>query len=184
MMVMGFIFPCWAQDQLCPDAETLAKQSPETLADVQNDIDQIKLCVERAQLLKQLDDIAKQRQKILEEVTNPNAPILSNTNSGATIPFPVISADALPPLEKKETLKEVMPAIDQVPQWRIRKIWGQDSILLAQMTNGQNLVLNVAKGDVLPDGQVVELISIKGVSLSQNGKIMDLKWEQDIVSSP
>ena len=55
-------------DRLCPDVETLRAQTPDTMSGVQADIDRMRLCVERAKLIKQLDEIAKQRQEILQKV--------------------------------------------------------------------------------------------------------------------
>lgn len=166
-----------AADRLCPDIDTLRAETPETMAGVQADIDRMKLCVERAQLLRQLDDIAQQRQEILNKVTNPNA----HANNFAAIPIPTLPVSALPPLQPVEVDKS-QPAASVQKSWKVRKIWGQGGAMRAQLAQGDTL-LNVVRGDALPDGAVVESLTVRGVTLSHNGKISDLEWEQEAASA-
>jgi len=196
-----------AEDELCPDIEAAKKDTPVDVASVQADIERLNLCVERAKLLKQLDDIAKDRSKVLEEVTNPG---MNSAGMGAGMGgmgiIPTLPTSSLPSLPQAKDLKPGEVRIRQAadnplastgataqPQaagttWKIRRIWGQaggvsGATMRAQLSDGRGSLLNVVKGDPLPDGQVVESVSIKGVTLSQSsskgsGKINDLSWEE------
>jgi len=67
--------------------------------------------------------------------------------------------------------------------WKIRKIWGQaggvsGATMQAQLNDGNGNLLNVGKGDPLPDGSIVDSVSVKGVTLSQKGKIDTLSWDE------
>jgi len=187
-----------AADELCPDVASAKENGPKDVAGVQADIERLNLCVQRARLLKDLDEVAKQRDDMLKKVTDPAAALSSEIAGVGGIP-PLPSA-ALPPVPTDVTgLKPgdvrvtgakgsplggggkggaagTSPVV-QNQGWKVRKIWGQGITMRAQLTNGSGTLLNVMKGDTLPDGKAVELVSIKGVTTSQNGKITDLSWD-------
>lgn len=188
-------------DILCPDVEAAKKETPSDVAGVQADIDRLNLCVERARLLKQLDDIAKQRTDTLNKVSGGGD--MSGSGLGIIPTLPVSALPSLPDAKPKAggvTIKQsaanpldagggAAAAEPETTSWKIRKIWGQaggvsGATMRAQLSNGKGGLLNVVKGDPLPDGQVVESVSIKGVTLSRSsskgsGKINDLSWEEE-----
>ena len=157
-----------AADRLCPDIEELRKASPDTMTGVQADIDRMKLCVERAKLLEQLDSIALKRQEILNKVTKID---------NSLIPIPALPVASLPSLRPIEKQQQAAPQPVRA-KWFVRKIWGQGGEMRAQLSDNQGGLLNITKGDVLPDGAVVEGLSVRGVTISQNGNIKDVEWEQ------
>lgn len=192
-----------AADELCPDMETGKRETPTDVAGVQADIERLNLCVERAKLLKQLDDVAQQRTETLNKVNNPgmdmggmgvnvipslptsslpSLPDIRDTSSGKV----QVKSAAANPFENAASA--VAPVAAGPSVWKIRKIWGQaggvsGAVMRAQLSDGKGNLLNVVKGDPLPDGQVVESVSIRGVTLSQSsskgsGKINDLSWEE------
>lgn len=192
-----------AEDPLCPDVASEKANGPSSVAGVQADIERLNLCVERAKLLKQLDDIAVERDTMLKKITDPALAISSGmtgigTGLGAV---PAMPGSALPPLPTDITgLQQggakggthvtgpggaplgnapgaaTSPVI-RTPEWKVRKIWGQGDMMRAQLSDGGNALLNVLKGDTLPDGKIVAGVSIKGVAVSQNGKTIDLPWD-------
>lgn len=189
------------EETLCPDIDVMKKTSPGDMAGVQADIERLNLCVERAKLLKQLDDVIKAREETLKKITNPDADLTGSLTTGVN-GIPPLPIGALPPL-KAETPKNLKPgevrvtqaagnAFDQgapqatvAPAWQIRKIWGQGAGMRAQIADKESgTILNVIKGDSLPDGGVIETISVKGVAVSRNGKITDLSWEQLTEQAP
>jgi hypothetical protein len=194
MLALMFLFaaPSFAADELCPDIPTANKNQPKDMAGVQADIERLTLCVERAQLLKQLDDVAKARADMLEKLKNPSS---STTTSLSVAPgsIPPLPISALPPLGNADT-KNLKPGEVRIkgpadsplgttlaslvaPSWKVRKIWGQGAQMRAQLSDGHGVLVNVVKGDPLPDGGSVETVSVKGVAVSQNGKITDLGWD-------
>lgn len=180
-----------AADVLCPEVDAEKKNTPRDIAGVQADIERLNLCVERAKLLKQLDEVVKQREEMLRKVTDPTMGLPSAGLGVAGIPsLPVAALPAVPGIDTS-TLKPgeirvtgpggapLAPAspVRVASEWKIRKIWGQGAGMNAQLTDSQGVLLNIQKGNPLPDGQVVESISGKGVTVSQNGKITDLSWD-------
>lgn len=205
----------YAADALCPDLEELRANAPSDMAGVQADIDRMKLCVERAQLLQQLDQVAQDRKKILDEANgisssggNPNGGFSTGMNGIPPLPVsqlpplktnaPVASANLQPgAIQVTNAASGALGSVtDQLAQmsgsWSVRKIWGQKDAgggmagggMRAQLVNGTGTILNVVKGDALPDGSVVESLSVRGVALSQNGKVTDVQWEQSAAPSP
>lgn len=211
-----------AADTLCPDIDTLKKDTPGDVAGVQADIERLNLCVQRATLLKQLDDLAKQRGEILYKAANPGAEggglgggMGSNMGGLGVNIIPSLPVSALPALPAEKPLKpgevrikqpggnlmageagisqSVTKSAPATDNWQIRKIWGQaggvaGASMWAQLSNSKGGLLNVVKGDPLPDGQVVESVSVKGVTLSGtgpkgSGKMNDLSWEDSPASS-
>ena len=179
-----------AAASLCPDAETLVRTPPDAMTGVQADIDRLTLCVERAKLLKQLDEVATQREEMLNKVRNPSNPEMPSGVGG----IPALPSAALPPVSGIDTaglqpgdvritnaapapLAPTMQSLE-APAWKVRKIWGQGASMRAQLSDGKGVLINVRTGDPLPDGATVESISVKGVAISQNGKAEDLSWEQ------
>lgn len=194
VMLLLCASPLRAAEDLCPDVEKARAATPGDMAGVQADIERLSLCVERARLLKQLDDIAVQRQKMLDDTKNPGATVTGNisVNPDAIPPLPV---SALPPLKNDAPLKSgetrvknaASSPLDGIgdtvkslaaPSWNVRKIWGQGAGMRAQLSDGRGTLVNIVKGDPLPDGAIVETISVKGVAVSQGGKVKDLSWEQ------
>lgn len=186
-----------SQQVLCPDVDIMKKAPPGDISGVQADIERLNLCVERAKLLQQLDAVIISRKKELEKMTKPdNAMPTGGITTGLSAGIPALPVGSLPPLKDDappvpRNLKagEVRvtgtagsafeKAAKAVPEWQIRKIWGQGVGMHAQIVdNGTGTILNIVKGDPLPDGAVVETISVKGVAISRNGNINDLSWEQ------
>lgn len=194
MMLGGFVVltPQSAQaDNLCPDVETAKQNSPQDVAGVQASIERLNLCVERARLLKQLDDIAKQREEVLTNITAPEMPVGGIGGippmSGAILPSLPGDTSNLKAGDVKVTgaagdpfnaaAAALQSAVVKKPSWKVRKIWGQGDSMRAQLSDGTGTLLNVVRGDVMPDGQVVESVSVRGVAISQKGKVTDLPWD-------
>lgn len=191
-----FAAPSFAADDLCPDAATEKHQSPSDVTDVQASIEKLNLCVERAKLLKQLDDIAKERDEILTKVTSPLMPMASVGGipplSGANLPPLPTDVTGMRPGDVRVTqaggnpfdaAAQAVSSVIKTPSWKVRKIWGQGNAMRAQLSDGGTL-LNVVKGDTMPDSRIVESVSIKGVAVSQKGKITELPWDDMISAAP
>ncbi len=175
---------------LCPAADTLVRTPPDSMTGVQADIDRLTLCVERAKLLRQLDEVATEREKMLDKIRNPSNPEMPGGLGG----IPPLPAASLPPVGGIDTASlkpgetrvvtpgaaPMAPTLESLaaPQWKVRKIWGQGVAMRAQLSDGKGVLVNVRTGDPLPDGPTVTSISVKGVTISQNGKAEDLSWEQ------
>lgn len=199
MFVAGLSAPAVANDDLCPDVDAAKQQGPRDSSDMQASIERLNLCVERARLLKQLDDLARQRDEILRNVTNTSIGVDANSLTGV----PSLPSAALPSLPTDVTglqsgdvrvtgaasnpldgagaaarnAAQASSPVVKKSAWKVRKIWGQGSSMRAQITDGSGALLNVQRGDVMPDDSVVESVSVKGVAISHKGKVSDLPWD-------
>lgn len=187
-----------ANEDLCPDVDAAKQNAPHNSDGMQASIDLLNLCVERARLLKQLDDLAVQRDEALNKVTHGGSGGAMGVNAmGGVSGIPPLSSAVLPSLPTDVTglkpgdvrvtgtagnpLSGVPNITAEAPRqkasWKVRKIWGQGSSMRAQLTDGSGTLLNVVRGDVMPDDAVVEAVSVKGVSVSRKGKVIDLSWD-------
>jgi hypothetical protein len=195
MLIFAAVPAAYAQDVLCPDeieggATTAMKALPESMGGVQADIERYTLCIERARLLQMLDSVMVTREETLRKMREgdtgsiagitgvPPLPAGSLPPVSGVNPASVAKADGTSVVSAAPNPLEAATASLQVDEWKTRKIWGQGLGIRAQLSNGGGTLLNVAKGDPLPDGGMVEDISIRGVTISRNGKSKDLSWEQ------
>lgn len=179
-------------DTLCPTMDEIKNKAPGSLVDIQADIDRLTLCIERARLLEQLDGIGTAREKMLSDA-------LEKANGGTALPLdqiPALGAAQLPGVPGID-IKNLKPGDVQIDgaaadpfasvnpeaalkqaEWHIRKIWGAGGAMRAQLTDTDGVLLNVSMGDPLPDGSKIESLSVKGVTISRNGKMSELTWEE------
>lgn len=179
-------------DTLCPTMDEVKNKQSGTLADIQSDIDRLTLCIERARLLEQLDGVGAAREKMLADA-------LEKASGGGSLPLdqiPAMNAGQLPGVPGID-IKNLKPGEVQVDgaagdpfatanpeaaqkqaEWHIRKIWGQGGAMRAQLTDSDGILVNVTSGDPLPDGTKIESLSVKGVTISRNGKTSELTWEE------
>jgi hypothetical protein len=220
VLMMWFMIapPSFAADDMCPQDSTAVKNVPGDVGGVQADIDRLNLCVERAKLLKELDDIAKQRSDTLAKVKDPTGG-MGNINMGGNLangvtgipPLPMNAFPELPavktpdlkPGEVRINKSDAKPfggsdddgkSAAKKSTWKIQKIWGQaggldGATMHAQISDGNGNLMNVAKGDPLPDGSIVDSVSVKGVTLSGKNpkgisKVDDLSWDEAADSGP
>lgn len=175
---------------LCPNV-TKPSSADNNLNDVQADIDRLGLCVERAKLLQQLDELVTKRQALLtgsdSSVNNLALPPLPLQNSEQTL-----KVSATPALDNKtvaNTLNRATPQSATTPTnlaaptqitngWAIQRIWGQPPHIQAQLIGTDKTIATVNVGEPLTDGYAVESISARGVILSRAGKLINLDWEK------
>jgi hypothetical protein len=179
---------------LCPNV-TKQSSTDNNLNNVQADIDRLGLCVERAKLLQQLDELVTKRQALLtgsdsnvSDLALPPLPLQNNgQNSGQTL-----KVTATPTLDNKtiaNTLNRATPQSAPAPAnlaapaqttnaWAIQRIWGQPPHIQAQLVGADKTIATVNVGEPLTDGYAVESISARGVILSRAGKLINLDWEK------
>ncbi len=159
-----------AAEVLCPDPQVEAMVVPSDLARVQEDIDRLSLCVERSKLLQELNELAS------EKFSN-NSALLGN-------PTP-IDMKMLQPISAAEIEENIAPVLNQKPlqntsQWFVRRVWGKDGQLQAQLITSEGMLATVKKGEQLSDGSKVQEISIRGVEVkNKKGKVIVLDWQEE-----
>lgn len=192
------VTPALAQvsgDILCPSPEQAAKNAPKNLSDVQADIERFNLCVERAKLLNELNNLSKKNDDdILNR--NSNAPFAGTgpaaSQSGGLPPLPGLSVggsnnidtSSIQPVDEgdivsiQDALTPPKPrtASRQQPNWALRNVYGSSGTLNAELVSSDGDVAIVAQGDTLADGSTVKRVSALGVVITRNGKDIPVNW--------
>lgn len=192
-VVLAFLFSAsssYAQEKAvsdpCPIPEELAGENPLDLADVQYDIDILRLCVERASLLKTLNDLVVVKTEEekplskLEEATKKKAKDTLFELPENTLPdfSQKISSedDSSKALESGDVdKKSKRQKKDKNP--KIANIFGNKAKgITADIRTSDGRLYRVQVGDVINDMSVKD-ISTQGVVVSKEGKDIYLKWE-------
>lgn len=194
--VMVMAMPAHAQQVVdpCPVPEDLAKKSPSDMAAVQADIDILTLCVRRASLLQELNNL------VTEDMLPPNT-LGSAQGQNNLVPnfndenFEPVDSDLfrLPETQEDTSTSPENNANDfsqdldveaeqekkqKKQEYQIIDINGnQVSGIVARLRSPQGDIVQVKSGDVLSDGAQVSQVSIQGVTLVTNGASKQLNWE-------
>lgn len=186
----------------CPMPKELASESPPDMATVQSDIDILKLCVERANLLSELNDLVMETEGVDKDDKNAmpvtgkgggkSAP---NFDSGNVQPVDAELFDLPEGQEKpenksastKKTISDIPDRSDQVEQeqqskskekpYRITNIFGNTSSgIIAELLDPEGGLVRAQEGDILDNGAVVTRISLRGVVIQKDGEENQLQW--------
>ena len=149
----------------CPDSIEALSATPDDLSKVQADIDRFTLCVERAQLLKRLNDLALENQDDLQSL-----PLIDPTIQ--------ITPLEMTPSEVQEGV--VVQEQDQVVDWEILSIFGSGLDLSAKLINREGLFAQIKAGDELSDGRTVVDVTKTSVTLAQGKERDVIEWLDSI----
>ncbi len=144
----------------CPVPKVALSQTPADLARVQADIDRYALCVERAQLLQRLNDLAAENNKHLPGYT-------SVMNPGFTLDTASIAV--------KKDIFDTEESEKEPAKWQVLEIYGPLDRLQARIIKS-GIVYQVVTGDRLSDGKTVAEISPFQVTVMENGSRNTLDW--------
>lgn len=174
-VIIGLAGPSLARaDMLCPDTANESDLAVKDMSDVQFDIDRLELCLQRAQLLQKIDETVKKREQLRNQPLGLNGSMSMGSASIPPMPgLPTLSADkiAMPVIE---AVKEpIIPVVQQ--DWKIQRIWGQGSAMQSQLVR-DDVIANVKVGDVLPTGERVAEVSVRGVILDSGSGRKPLVW--------
>ncbi len=169
----------------CPLPSAEMAQAPDDLARIQSDIDRYTLCMERAQLLQRLNDVAVENQEKLNEANGAATSDISAANPGMQL------GNNLPSFEQQRQQimgsvnasdvaaapVDVAPVVDTT-EWFIMKILGSGGALSAQVAKSDGTLAQVKVGDSLPEGIRIDAISSTGVMTTQEGESKALRWRE------
>jgi hypothetical protein len=166
-------------DDLCPDTTKGEKAlTVNNMTGLQFDIGRLNLCLQRARLLQQIDEIVKKR----EELRLQPAPAVE-INTLGNIPKMAASMPPLPNSEAALPMAQPILAAKSTGEWKIQRIWGQGSVMQAQLVK-DDVIANVKSGDTLPSGETVAELSGKGVTLDDGKQKKTLIWAGDVKAAP
>lgn len=191
LILVGFASPVQAQQsasadnnwELCPQPLTALNDVPATEEQLQADIDRYTLCVNRAQLLLELESLqAETTQGRIDAMALPTA------GGGVAVPAPLtpdqanelLNADA-PPVTSTNTdgLGMNSPAAQEPtsPEIIVTDIKGTGGQLVATLRAPNGDVDTGKEGDTLIDGSTITSISTTQVMVrTKDGKTERLEW--------
>lgn len=166
----------------CPMPSDELARAPDDLAKVQADIDRYTLCMERAQLLQRLNDVAMENQEKLNQSSgvgsgNPGMQ-LGGTNAPS---MDDIRAQIMGSVNDQliEGTADTQPAPPSSDEWMIIRVLGASGGLSAQLSKSDGTLARVRAGDTLPDGSSVNSVSATSVTITQDGTRKDLRWNHE-----
>jgi type IV pilus biogenesis protein PilP len=143
----------------CPVPQVALSETPNDLAKIQADIDRYALCVERAQLLQRLNNLALENG---QNMTGMNPGFMLDHGKLA------ISGKDLGTEEEQEK--------DVPDEWQVLEIYGTLGKLQAKVMKA-GIIIQVAEGEDLPGGKTVAAISPNQVTVMDGGKgPVNLDW--------
>lgn len=187
-------------DNPCPEPKKALASTPDDLARIQEDITRFTLCVQRAQLLERLNELATANIETIDSALNLTA---SNQMDGNAVPgiMPNVPMPQLPEsisnmlqddsddfggssaqsdhrgssgASSSASASRPAPAPSE---WRIREIEGTGGSTIARLVNRDGVLLKVSAGERLPDdGGRVSSVTRTGVTITIDGQKQTLKW--------
>ncbi len=145
----------------CPVPQVALSDTPADLAKIQSDIDRYALCVERAQLLQRLNDLALENGYGLP--------------SGTTHLSPGLSLDAgQHGIDSDELVQEHSRKLGP-DEWQVLEIYGTMNNLQAKLIK-DGILTQVRTGEKLPDGKTISKIAPTQVVVLEEGVSASLDW--------
>lgn len=171
--------PAAPQDP-CPLPSAAVMETPDDLAKVQADIDRFTLCMERAQLLQRLNELALENQEALMGYS-PDNPGMKLDKKPADLPDfkKPAAAESSPPA--LPVLGGAMPKTEEPPAvgWTVVSVFGSGGNLQARISSPEGSIEQVRTGDTLSDGSTVKTISVGRVVITdKSGKDTTLGWQE------
>lgn len=160
----------------CPEIGQALSQAPDDLSKIQMDIDRFTLCVERAQLLKRLNDLATENEEALLGLPSDNPGLKLGTGQ-QNPPLPTFDRAPIPveiPVPEEEP-----PLPIPENKWVIINIFGAGNSLSAKLIRSDRTLAQVKIGDALPDGVRVSAITPTSVTVEGEEGIEQLDWFEE-----
>ena len=171
----------------CPLPSAEMAQAPDDLAKIQSDIDRYTLCMERAQLLQRLNDVAMENQEKLNAANGVLPAGMGESNPGMQLdamPSFAQQRDAMLASVNEGDLNVPPPPPADDKTWYIVKIMGGGANLTAQLSKADGPLAQGRTGDTLSDGARVESVSATSVTLMQDGESKTLSWRENTAAAP
>lgn len=170
----------------CPEPKAALGETPNDLKLIQEDITRFTLCLQRAQLLDRLNDLATQNldgiQTSLDEKIKNNFGDIMQPAMLDNIPFPdIASANDTMPVSNDAVISSPEP---EAPEWFVSDIMGKDNQLKAKLIDINGNIVYVSKSEKLPNSEIkVKSISSTDVKITDNGNDKILMWNNSAEGS-
>ena len=159
----------------CPQPKTAYSETPNDLKVIQEDITRFTLCVQRAQLLERLNSLALENTSTIDSALDAS---IENMASQFSPSITNVQAPAMPITTSLQNEPAYEQELTQQTTWLIHDIKGQQGALTATLVNDQGHLVNVKKGNSLPDKiSKITSLSATEVIISKDGQTTKLLWE-------
>lgn len=164
----------------CPKPRRAFNETPNDLKLIQEDITRFTLCVQRAQLLERLNELAIENTDTIDSALTSNIESVAAQFAPELPDIPIPQAPETPqPNVSSPMTSAPQPTERPMPEWEIRELSGASSNLKATLVNSSNRLVTVKKGDKLPDSDLTVMsIGAMGVTVKGNDETMTLSWKE------
>ncbi len=168
----------------CPEPREAMGNTPNDLKKIQEDITRFNLCLQRAQLLNRLNDLAADNIDTINTTLDEKLMAAAGNIEMPELPPMPVSAPAMP---QNSVSSETKPATATAPMfddvasmgamWSVREITGRGNALVAVLVDDMDNLIRVRRGEKIPDSDmIVQSVSPTGVSVKNNDKVSELNW--------
>lgn len=167
----------------CPAPKSALAETPNDLKLIQEDITRFTLCLQRAQLLDRLNDLAEQNlgdiQTNLDTKIKNNFGDMLQATTFDNMPFPDISSMPTDELVETAMISEPIPEpVIDVQDWLVSDITGKGSALTAKLRDENGNIVYITTGQTLPNSKTkVKSITMTDVTITDNGVEKILSWD-------
>lgn len=180
----------------CPEPRQALSEIPNDLQIIQEDITRFNLCLQRAQLLTRLNDLAEENAETIDSGLDEK--LQNIAGSFEPMPMPQIAIPEVPQIPELEvseeqaepeseepaaSLPEPPVAVIEPPKefenWFISEIKGRNGALVATLVDDRGNIAHVKSGDVISDTKIrVTTVSQTSVKVLEDKESAKLKWKQ------
>ena len=172
----------------CPEPRAALGNTPNELKAIQEDITRFTLCLQRAQLLNRLNDLASDNidtinstldDKIMSFMSEMEMPEMPEMPIAASAPAPVPQMPDMAASSQGNMMDymEPLPVMPPSPMWYVREVKGRAGDLVAVLVDDSSNVVHVKSGDKIPDGDgTVRVVNPTTVILKTNDSESTLSW--------
>lgn len=168
----------------CPDPRQALSETPNDLKIIQEDITRFTLCLQRAQLLSRLNDLAVDSVETINSSLDEKLEEIASSFASAPMsamemqPMPSIGNSANDELMPMQAAPEPEPVFEH-PDWTINTIKGIGGVLIANISDIDGNVVNVKSGDKIEDTEIrITAVTQTSVKIREDSESTKLKWSQ------
>jgi hypothetical protein len=173
----------------CPEPRAALGNTPNELKAIQEDITRFTLCLQRAQLLNRLNDLASDNidtinstldDKIMSFMNEMELPEMPAIPVAASAPAPVPEMPDMPMSSSSQNnvdYMEPMPVEPLPPIWSVREVKGRGGDLIAVLVDDESNVVHVKSGEKIPEDEAtVRVVNPTTVILKTKESESTLSW--------
>lgn len=178
----------------CPDPRAALSKTPNDLKVIQEDITRFTLCLQRAQLLARLNDLAEENVESLNASLDQRLETIAEKYTPEPMVMPEIAMPEMPSIISDDFIQEdgqtvtdtqiepgpiVIEEPKQHTNWTIREIKGQNGVLFATLDSVDGALANIKAGETIPETEIyVTEVTQIGVKVREGNDSAKLKWSQ------